>query len=92
MKKEDILSIIQLELPFSQCKKNEGIYESSTIGEISIGLSYEDSDEGQEVYIYNLFVDGEYINISDRGTNENPLPDSILDELTNAWNDLIKST
>jgi len=90
MTKQEIVNIIKTELPFAECKKNEGIYESSSIGDISIGISFEDSDEGKEVYIYNLFVDeDEYINISGVGTKETPLPDSIVDELTTAWNELI---
>lgn len=96
MTKEEIVKIITTELPFSKCKIDEGIYESSSIsspiGDISIGLSYETSDEGKEVYIYNLFVEeDEYINIFNTGTKENPLPDSVINEIEHTWNKLIKN-
>ena len=95
MTKEEIIKIILTELPFSKCEIDEGIYESSSIsspiGDISIGLSYETSDEGKKVYIYNLFIDeDEYINIFNTGTKENPLPDSVVDEIEHTWNELIK--
>ena len=91
MKKEKIIKIIKTELPFSKCKKDEGIYESSTIGGISIGLSYETSDEGKDIYIYNLFIEeDEYVNIFNTGTQENHLPDSVVDEIEYTWNEIIK--
>lgn len=91
MKKEEIVKIIETELPFSECKKDEGIYESSSIRNVSIGLSYETSDEGKDIYIYNLFIEeDEYINIFNTGTKENPLPDSVIDEIEHTWNEIIK--
>ena len=71
MTKENLRTFIFQEIDFDKIKKNVGIYETSTIGNVSIGVSFEDDDDGNERYIYNLFVgideknniSGEYINI-----------------------------
>lgn len=69
--------------------KNKGIYEFFPYGLLtkkSIGISYEDIDDEKDVYIYNIFVGDEYINISNRGTKDNPLPTEVLEELIEVWN------
>lgn len=49
--------ILSNEIPFSQLKKNAGIFEFYEDGNLSIGISWEDSPEmGREVYVFNLFV------------------------------------
>ena len=75
--------------------KNKGIYEFFPYGLLtrkSLGISCEDLDDEKDVYIYNIFVGGdhdtggEYINISNRGTKDNPLPTEVLEELVEVWN------
>ena len=49
-------------------QKNQGITEFFMIGNISIGISYEDGNiedgEEEDRYILNLFLGDEYLNIS----------------------------
>jgi hypothetical protein len=83
-----ILDFINTKIPFNKLKKNEGIFETNVIensdnSDISIGVSYEDNDNGEEVYIYNVFVEDEYINISSTGNKENKTPISVIDEIRN---------
>lgn len=62
---------------------NCGIYETELFGDtdVSFGCSYELID-GEFVYIYNIFVGGEYINISNHGTPYCILPDAVIYEMT----------
>lgn len=57
---------------------------------MSIGVSYEDIDEEKNVYIYNIFCGDEYINISNHGRYGDRLPDAVVNELTERWNELIR--
>lgn len=89
---ERMKGIIAENVPFSKLKKDKGICEfyamhcnDSGINK-SIGISYEDIDDEHDVYIYNIFIDSEYINISGHGTKDNRLPDDVLTELVAEWN------
>ena len=89
MTKDDMRRVIELYFRFNHLEKNIGIYEFHQQDGKSLGISYEDIEEDnskREVYIYNIFVGSEYINISGKGTVENPLPDNVLDELVTEWN------
>jgi len=83
----EILEFINKEIFFNELIKNEGIFQTNTIenidnSDISIGVSYEDDDNGEEVYIYNVFIDeDEYINIGNTGNKENKTPISVIDEI-----------
>lgn len=85
---EKMRKIIMESVSFSQLEKNKGIYEfyNDNESEKSLGISYEDIDDKRDVYIYNIFIDSEYINISGEGTKENPLPNDILEQLVKEWN------
>lgn len=85
---EKMRKIIMENVSFSQLEKNKGIYEfyNDNESEKSLGISYEDIDDKRDVYIYNIFIDSEYINISGEGTKENPLPNDILEQLVKEWN------
>lgn len=94
---EKIKNSILTEVPFSSLEKNKGIFEFFEHGDnskgfnpenLSLGISYEDIDEEKDVYIYNIFAGEEYINISNRGSKENPIPDEVLRELVETWNNL----
>lgn len=83
----DMRKRIMNEVPFSELEKNSGIFEfCEDSGKRSLGVSYEDSEDNKEVYIFNIFVGEEYINISGAGTKENPLPEDVLYELSIQWN------
>lgn len=75
-------------IDFSKIQKNNGIYEYhiKTIDreKLSLGISYETNDDAKDVYIYNLFHDDEYINISATGTPDKKYDNILLNELNNA--------
>lgn len=75
-----------------------GIHETELIpnGGFSVGCSYETGENGEPIYVYNLFFmsecgyedgefvhGGEYINIAGFGTEDDPLPDDVVDEIVN---------
>ena len=89
MTEKEMKNIINELCPWESLKKNQGITEFYVdANEISIGVSYEDIDELNDIYIYNLFYKDEYINISGYGTIENRLPEFIVQELADSWNSL----
>lgn len=45
-------------------------------------------DEERNVFVYNIFCGDEYININGYGTQKEPLPDVMLEEITATWNNL----
>lgn len=72
---------------------DSGIVEFFGIDKYSIAISYETGDKSDPYcedtrYIFNLFNDGEYININyypgDKGLN-----DTVLQEVVNRWNELV---
>lgn len=72
---EELKQIVNTEILFDDLKKNEGVLIFYEKDNISIGISYEDDDEGNDCYIYNLFDEvGEYINIGGKG-NHGLMPD-----------------
>lgn len=91
MLKKTLAQIIKEQCPYDDIKKNNGIYEFYFEGKKSIGVSFEDGEEGvydEERYIYNLFYGDVYINICQSGTVNNPLPEAVLTEITQEWNKL----
>lgn len=65
---ELVRGIVYKNVPFGELKKDSGIFEFYSDGRLSIGISYEDIEkyEGEllrDVYIFNVFIDGEYVNI-----------------------------
>ena len=87
---EELEQIINKEISFKDLKKNEGITEFYKRNNISFGISYEDDEEGNDCYIYNLFVEtDEYINIAGKGNLELPINYSIINELVENYNRLI---
>ena len=82
----EMKQIILKNVPFTKLKKNNGIFEFHQQNDKSLGISYEDIDDETDVYIYNIFIDSEYINICHKGTQNNPLPNDVLNELVEEWN------
>lgn len=72
-------------IDFSKIQKDNGIYEYpiTTIGKetLSLGISYETNDDAQNVYVYNLFYNDEYINISATVTPTQKYDSILLAEL-----------
>ena len=92
MTEKEMKDIVNELCPWESLKKNQGITEINVEdNEIFIGVSHEDIDELNDIYIYNLFYKDEYINISGYGTIENRLPEFIVQELTTSWNSLTDS-
>lgn len=75
-------------IDFSEIQKDNGIYEYpiTTIGKetLSLGISYEINDDAQDVYVYNLFRNDEYINISATVKPTNKYDSVLLAELNTA--------
>ena len=40
-----------------------------------------DTEWGEAAYVYNIFLGDQYVNVSTRGTVDNPTPDELLEEL-----------
>lgn len=82
MDTEKLKTFLLETVDFSNMKVNSGIYEYSYPGDnkLSFGVSLE--KEGEDIcYIYNLFCEDEYINISEKGTADEPLNKRILEEM-----------
>lgn len=80
----EILDIINKDVPFDNLMKNIGIYETRSLSSdliISVGVSYEDDEDNKEIYIYNVFIDDEYIHISETGTKEDRLPTAVINRI-----------
>lgn len=77
---KEMENIFTTEIPFERLAVDSGICEFYVKDNKSIGISYENID-GKLVYIFNLFVDGEYINIG--GEYEN-IYDAI-ETVKNEW-------
>lgn len=72
---------------------DKGITEFFTIGDYSIGISYETGDKSdlsceEKRYILNIFAGSEYINISYLPGN-NGLNDTVYQELVDKWNHFV---
>ena len=88
---ENLKKIILSKIDFNSIVKGNGIYETSDIKAengncISIGVSYEDLDDKNDAYVYNIFNggnNGEYIYISETGDINDKLPSSVLIEMCN---------
>ena len=82
--KENIRDFIKSEVDFKSLKVDTGIFETAVYTDgLSIGVSKETSDEGNIVFIFNLFCGDEYINISDHTTEDNILSDEMMQRIEN---------
>lgn len=102
---DSLRSIIDENVPFQNLVKDSGIFEFYEHKLLSMGISYEelskfDADAPQDVYIFNLFLDGEYINIEgefvrDRDGNFADAagvdPDAF-ESVSASWNRLVLQT
>ena len=78
---KEMENIFTMEIPLEGLAVDSGIWEFHVENNKSIGISYEDID-GKLVYIFNIFVGDEYINIG--GEYEN-IYDAV-EIVTNEWN------
>lgn len=82
--KENIRDFIKSEVDFKSLKADTGIFETAVYTDgLSIGVSKETNDEGNIVFIFNLFCGDEYINISDHTTEDNILSDEMMQRIEN---------
>lgn len=81
-------------IDFSEIQKDNGIYEYpiATIDKetLSLGISYETNDDAQDVYVYNLFRNDTYINISATVVPTQKYNRVLLAELHDATPDIFK--
>lgn len=86
---EEMKQILLTEIPFDTLEMNSGIYEFHEVGFLSIGISYEDVYDPNEIYYYNLFWNDQYIDIGAIGTKAEPVNDNVIWKLVNNWNELL---
>ena len=81
---KEMEQILQNEIPLESLEIDSGIYEFHEDGRCSIGVSYEHIGLGTHCvgYIFNIFVDGEYINITGEFNNIF----NVTKVLTEEWN------
>ena len=77
-------------IDFSGIKKDAGIYEFDVKAGQSVGVSFENIED-EDVYIYNIFAEDAYINISATGTKGKPMTEDVIRELTEVWNQTFHS-
>lgn len=73
--------IFTMEIPLEGLVVDSGIWEFHIENNKSIGISYEYIEE-KPVYIFNIFIDGEYVNIDG---NYESIYDAV-EIVTNEWN------
>lgn len=78
---KEMENIFTMEIPLEGLMVDSGIWEFHIENNKSIGISYEDID-GKLVYIFNIFIDDEYINI---GGEYESIYDAV-EIVTNEWN------
>lgn len=83
MTAKEMEDIFTTEIPLEGLAVDSGIWEFHVENNKSIGISYEDID-GKLVYIFNIFINDEYININ--GEYES-IYDAV-EAVTNEWNKL----
>lgn len=77
--------ILKRQINFKSLKKDSGITEFLEFAGYSIGISYETGENGQDVYIFNIFDEkSNYINVKG-----NDLSNSTLKELVKEWNKVV---
>ena len=98
---EKMLQIIQKGIPLVKEYKNKGIYEIYENNGITLGISYEDLEKYEStvyenIYIFNLFYNDQYINIKGAYKILNnkfvDIEDKNIDLITiivNKWNKLL---
>lgn len=81
---KEMETILHNEVPLELIEIDSGIFEFHECANMSIGVSYEHIGLGTHCvgYIFNLFVDGEYINIPN---SYNSIYDAAK-VLTDEWN------
>lgn len=83
MNRTQLENILMEEIPLEGLAIDSGIYEFHQDGEKSMGVSFEHNEYGNEVYIFNVFWNNQYINVAGEYT-------SIYDcipELLKVWNE-----
>lgn len=83
MTNKEMEQIFSTEIPLEGLDIDAGIYEFHNENGKSIGVSYEISEETKTpIYIFNIFLEDEYINISEEFKS---IYDAV-EVVTNEWN------
>lgn len=77
-------NIFTMEIPLEGLVADAGIYEFHIEGEKSIGVSYEHNEDGKLIYIFNIFLGSEYVNISGEFESIYDAAETVANE----WNSL----
>lgn len=81
---EEMKNVFATEIPLEGLAIDSGIYEFHEENGKSIGVSYEHSEEtGLPIYIFNIFLDDQYVNISGEFVS---IYDAV-EIVTNEWNE-----
>lgn len=83
MDEKQLENVLMEEIPLEGLAIDFGIYEFHQDGEKSMGVSFEHNEEGDEVYIFNVFWNDQYINVS----GEYKSIYGCIPELLNVWNE-----
>ena len=78
---KEMENVFTMEIPLEGLVADSGIYEFHIENNKSIGISYEYLN-GKFVYIFNIFIDDQYINISGEFESIYDAVKSVTDE----WN------
>lgn len=81
MTTKEMKNIFAMEIPLESIEVDSGIYEFYEEKDKSIGISYENIED-RYVYIFNLFINGEYINID----GEYKCIYDAIENITKIWN------
>lgn len=88
--KPQLRHAIEKFLADNNIQKNSGIHEFfESSHRMSLGVSFENTDTDSDIYIYNIFLNGEYVNINAHGTADNPVNNAVLTELVTKWNNFV---
>lgn len=84
---KEMKQIFETEIPYKDLIKDSGIYvfHEDEAADISIGISYENDDDGNEVYVFNLFLGAdEYVGCGCVGIYEDK--ENMIREAADQWN------
>ena len=88
--KPQLRHVIEKFLAKTDILNNSGIHEFfESSHHMSLGVSLEDTDTASDVYIYNIFLNGEYVNINAHGTVSEPVNSAVLTEIVTKWNNFV---
>lgn len=83
MTNKEMENIFKNEIPLKELVVDSGIFEFHEENGKSIGVSYEHNENGNLIYIFNIFLGEEYVNITGEFKN---IYDAV-EFVTKEWNE-----